>query len=78
LNGCFALRSGLSRNGIVIGCSQPRPRADLPTMEVVEEPFPRPESRTPRAILEAYVQGAEAHRVAGMEVDERGETARLL
>ncbi len=48
---------------------------DLPIMEVVEEPFPRPESHTPRAILEAYVQGAEAHRVAGMEADERLEFA---
>jgi monoamine oxidase len=48
---------------------------DLPIMEVVEEPFPRPEPSTPRAILEAYVQGPEAHRVAGMDAGERIEFA---
>jgi monoamine oxidase len=48
---------------------------DLPIMEVVEEPFPRPEPPTPRAILEAYVQGPEAHRVGGMEAGERIEFA---
>ena len=48
---------------------------DLPIMEVVEEPFPRPESPTPRAILEAYVQGPEARRVGGMKESERIEFA---
>jgi monoamine oxidase len=48
---------------------------DLPIMEVVEEPFPRPEHPTPRTILEAYVQGPEADRVGGMTESERFEFA---
>ncbi len=48
---------------------------DLPIMEVAEQPFPRPEPPTPRAILEAYVQGPEARRVAGMGAAERIEFA---
>jgi monoamine oxidase len=48
---------------------------DLPIIEVVEEPFPRPEAPTPRGILEAYVQGPEAERVGGMEASERIEFA---
>ena len=48
---------------------------DLPIMEVAEQPFPRPEPPTPRAILEAYVQGPEARRVAGMGAGERIEFA---
>ncbi len=48
---------------------------DLPIMEVAEEPFPRPEPPTPRAILEAYVQGPEAQRVAGMDARQRIEHA---
>jgi monoamine oxidase len=48
---------------------------DLPIMEVVEEPFPRPEAPTPRGILEAYVQGPQAQRVAGMDASERIEFA---
>jgi len=48
---------------------------DLPIMEVVEEPFPRLDSPTPRAILEAYVQGPAAQRVAEMEAGDRIEFA---
>jgi monoamine oxidase len=48
---------------------------DLPIMEVAEQPFPRPETPTPRGILEAFVQGPEAHRVAGMNPGERIEFA---
>ena len=48
---------------------------DLPIMEVVEEPFPRPQSPTPRTILEAYVQGPEARRVGRMKESERIEFA---
>jgi monoamine oxidase len=48
---------------------------DLPIMEVVEEPFPRPESPTPRAILGAYVQGPKARRVGRMNESERIEFA---
>ena len=48
---------------------------DLPIMEVAEQPFPRPETPTPRGILEAFVQGPEAHRVAAMTEHERIEFA---
>jgi len=48
---------------------------DLPIMEVVEEPFPRPESGTPRSILGAFVQGPEAQAVGEMEEGERIEFA---
>lgn len=48
---------------------------DQPIMEVVEEPFPRPQPATPRAILEAYIQGPEAQRVAKMDAGERIEFA---
>jgi monoamine oxidase len=48
---------------------------DLPIMEVAEQPIHRPDSHTSRGILEAVVQGAEAHRVAGMDPGERIEFA---
>jgi len=48
---------------------------DLPIMEVSEQPFHRPEAPSPRGILEAYVQGPEALRLAGMDPGERIEFA---
>jgi len=44
---------------------------DLPIMEVAEQPLHHPEARSPRGILEAFVQGPEALRLAGMDPGER-------
>ncbi len=44
---------------------------DLPIMEVSEQPFHRPEAPTPRGILEAFVQGPEALRLAEMNPGQR-------
>lgn len=46
---------------------------DLPIMEVAEQPLHRPESSTPRGILEAIVQGDEALRLGGLDEHERVE-----
>ena len=44
---------------------------DLPIKEVAEQPVHRPEIPTPRSILEAFVQGPEALRLAEMDPDQR-------
>jgi monoamine oxidase len=44
---------------------------DLPIMEVSEQPFHRLEAPTPRGILEAFLQGAEARRLGGMNPGQR-------